>query len=790
MSFKNINKIAVTLVIFVLCANLNTVFAAKQNPKIDVIHYNISLNITDISGQTINGFTEVQLLANENDIDKISLSLKKLEVDSVFLGELNLTFLHTDENLEITLLQNINIGDTITLKIYYHGQPAIDPYWGGFYFSNSDGGYAYNMGVGFADDPHNYGRVWFPCVDNFTDKAKYDFNITTTEDKKAVCGGILIDYHNNADKTISWHWKLKREIPTYLASVAVGNYAFVQNIHKGKEKDILVLLASLPSDSTKLKNSFEHLPECIDIFEQYYIPYQFSRIGFVVVPFNSGAMEHIANIAYPKYAVDGTLEKETLMAHEFSHHWWGNLVTCKTAEDMWLNEGWAVYSEHLFLEKVYSKEKYNQEVQKNHNHVLQYAHISDDGVFPLSPVPHDITYGTHVYDKGADVVHTLRSYLGDSLFFLGIQKYLKAMAFKSASSYDLMDSLSKYTDVDLKDFFDDWVFTKGFPHFYIEKINSSDLSKTEITICNNPRFNDKQYLNVPLEISFYSKNWEKQTEKLSMSWKKKTFTFELNFQPQMAIIDIERKISDARTIVKQVITEKTKYDFGVALMEINIEELQDSALIVVEHHWNEPENKNTSVKGIRFSDYRYWTVNAVLPNTFQASANIRYNGRTSGSLNGNNYLDHTLNIDNEDSLILLYRKSPEDDWIEYSDYQINTGYKFNKIGDIDINNLKVGDYCLGKYDYTVGFGFINKEDTNIKIYPNPTGEQLNIEFSQINKNQISLKLINLSGKILKEVKLDNKLIVSIPVHDIERGTYIIEINNNNKKICKKVVLGI
>ena len=77
MSFKNINKIAVTLVISVLCANLNTVFAAKQNPKIDVIHYNISLNITDISGKTINGFTEVQLLANENDIDKISLSLKK-----------------------------------------------------------------------------------------------------------------------------------------------------------------------------------------------------------------------------------------------------------------------------------------------------------------------------------------------------------------------------------------------------------------------------------------------------------------------------------------------------------------------------------------------------------------------------------------------------------------------------------------------------------------------------------------------------------------------------------------
>ena len=113
-------------------------------------------------------------------------------------------------------------------------------------------------------------------------------------------------------------------------------------------------------------------------------------------------MEHATNIAYPRYAIaNGDKTSETLFAHELAHHWWGNTITCKTQEDMWLNEGWASYSERLFLEAVYGKKAYEDDIEANHHSVLQFAHVLDEAVLPVSGIGHANTYGRHVYDKGA-----------------------------------------------------------------------------------------------------------------------------------------------------------------------------------------------------------------------------------------------------------------------------------------------------------------------------------------------------------------------------------------------------
>ncbi len=164
-------------------------------------------------------------------------------------------------------------------------------------------------------------------------------------------------------------------------------------------------------------------------------------------------MEHATNIAYPSFAVDGTLVFEDLMAHEFGHHWWGDLVTCETADDMWLNEGWASYSENLFMEAVYGREAYLDAVIFNQIEVMQYAHIQDGAHYPVSGVPFDVTYGRHVYNKGADVAHTLRGYMGDEAFFRCIREYLDAFAFQTANSEQFRDFLGECSGFDLDDFF-------------------------------------------------------------------------------------------------------------------------------------------------------------------------------------------------------------------------------------------------------------------------------------------------------------------------------------------------
>lgn len=773
--------------LIILSASLlfsNFCFAQDKVWSYDVLDYHINLNICNLSLKKISGFSQMKIKSTYNlPLDSIYLFLKALKVDSVFYNDKKVGFNQKGELISCATF-NFKPSDTIHLKLFYGGNPVLDPYWGGFYFSSADGGYAFNMGVGFEDIPHNYGRVWFPCNDNFNDKATYTYIITTDADKMAVCGGLLTNTKLNADNTVTYTWELKQEIPTYLASVAVGKYVLIHNKYKGKEKEIDIVLAALASDTTKLKSSFANLNNCISVFEDKFGSYQFDRVGFVVVPFNSGAMEHATNIAYPKYAVNGNLVYENLMVHEFSHHWWGNLVTCSSAEDMWLNEGWARWSEWLFDEVHYGKAEYLNELKENHRNVLQYAHIRDLRVLPLSPMPIDVTYGTHTYDKGADVVHCLRTYMGDSLFFLSIQQFLNEKKFKNCSSSEFRDYLKNYSGLNLDNFFDNWVFEKGFPHFTVELNNKN--KNAEIQVIQNLRFTNKLYKEVPLILSFFDKNFNRHDIKIVVSDTQKTYQVALPFVPEIVISNIDYGIAEAKTFDSKTINKTGDYNFTDALFYVSVNGLKDSALVFVEHHWLSPQNINPSLDGIRLSDYRYWSVKGIFPALFNADARINYNG-TEGTMTGSDYLDHTLKIVNEDSLVLLYRENYFSSWKIFESYKIITGSKTDKRGIIEIYNLKPGDYCLGIKDYKSNVIKSGYQD-RIKIYPNPANQSFMVSFNAYFQAK-TVRLFDISGMQLHYFDAEGKVLLEIPVKDLKPGYYIISVENENEQFTKKILIG-
>ncbi|MGB0931651.1 MAG: M1 family metallopeptidase, partial [Chitinophagales bacterium] len=440
--------------------------ADAREDSLGITNYDISLNITDFTNRIIEGNCKIRMFTKVNDIQQIELDLEGLTVEKVEIDGEPVMFTQESPKLYIDLLGSIAAGKFLEMNVFYAGRPK-NVSFGGFYFNPN---YAYNLGVGIGVDPPNYGRAWFPCFDNFSTRSIYSFHITTLENHKALCNGLLDGFDENEDGTKTWHWTLHQSIPTYLASVAVSDYETLESTHEGIYDPIMIQLAARAADTTNLKASFVHLPDAIDAFEAAYGKHRFDKVGFCVVPFGGGAMEHATNIAYPTFAVDGTLIFEDLMAHEFGHHWWGDLVTCETADDMWLNEGWASFSEHLFMEAVYGREAYLSSIVANHVEVMQYAHIRDGAHYPVSGVPFEVTYGSHVYSKGADVAHTLRGYMGDEAFFRCIQEYLSAFAFKTANSEQFRDFLSECSGFDLTDFFNDWVFNAGFPHFAVDEI--------------------------------------------------------------------------------------------------------------------------------------------------------------------------------------------------------------------------------------------------------------------------------------------------------------------------------
>ena len=141
----------------------------RRSDTLDVLHYEIALDLTDSLSKELKGVTEITLLSKQNGLSKVNLDLLNLTVDSLWLdGSKTSNWTHNGTLLSITTAPK-NIGDTVRIKVAYHGLPFGET-WGGWYNNSS---YIFNLGVGFQSIPHNLGKVWHPCVDNFIERATY-----------------------------------------------------------------------------------------------------------------------------------------------------------------------------------------------------------------------------------------------------------------------------------------------------------------------------------------------------------------------------------------------------------------------------------------------------------------------------------------------------------------------------------------------------------------------------------------------------------------------------------------
>ncbi len=690
--------IFVFLTIFLHINRMNAVMAkssktenkasALYSDTLEAVHYGIHLTDINLTNKTIKGYTEINLVSKINSLTTVKLDLLSLAVDSVFIENIKTNaFARTADRLIIKLTTPINKGKSILVSIFYHGHPYVDPSgWGGFHFA---GEYALNLGVGFETIPHNLGKAWFPCIDDFRDRALYDVYLTVTNDKKAISGGRLVDVTENRNNTSTWHWKTDFTLPTYLISATTGKYEFKSDSYTGQQAQVPITYYCRPSDTAKIAGTFVNLKRILGVFENYFGPYPFERIGYTASPGRLGAMEHASNITYPFSGWTGSTDKEWWYAHELSHMWFGDKVTCASAEDMWLNEGFAVWCESLYREGIYGKEAYKENMRSKLKVVLQSADVTDGGYFAVYGIPQTITYGTTVYQKGGQVAHTLRGYMGDSLFLGGLKAYFQKFAYNYASTFDFRDFLESYSVKDLHPFFDAWVFSPGFPHFSVDSVISVPMgNEYAVTVYVRQKLKGRtQYANANvLEITFMDKNWHKITDTLMFSGITGRKTFRLPFLPVAALIDPDEKISDATTDVALVLKGNGEFDFPNTFSKVTVEQIKDSAFVRITHNWVASDSINIPHPGLRISDSRYWTVEGILPPEFKASGKFAYN-YSSG-------LDKTLLEYSTDSLVMLYRPGAGYAWKETAFKREGSGMN----GTITVDKLQTGEYSLAVWD--------------------------------------------------------------------------------------------
>ncbi len=781
-------KSLLTIIVILCCLNGHA--QDKRSDSVDITHIKINLDMTrSITGQNqIAGYASIKLKAVNFAISYVYFDLLKMTIDSIVQNTARLNYNYNDSIIYINLFKSLVSTDTEEVKIYYHGQPQGDPTgWGGFYFATP---YVYNLGVGFGMDPHVYGRCWFPCFDNFVERQLFSFNIKTDSIDQAICNGILISNSLNADATINWQWQLGQQIPTYLANVSVAPYRPAKNnFNSISGKNIPVWLAALPVDTANAIKSFANLNNCLKAFEKNYGPYLFDRVGYCMVPFNSGAMEHAGNISYPLYASDGTKTYETLWAHELAHQWWGNQTTCKNEGDMWLNEGWACYNEAIFLENIYGRESYRKRVSDNHTLVLQKAHINDDGYRAVAGMPHDYTYGTTVYKKGADVVHSLRGYMGDKDFFEACLDFQNTYKFNSVGSDDLKNIFQNHTKQSMNSFFDNWVYEKGFPHFEISNLqidSSNTLYSISGTILQRLLATQKLYDSVPMDFTAIGPNLEKYTAQAIIGGYYSHFQIKnIPFKPVIVCQDLYEKISDAITDEYYIIDSVQTYKYTNARLNLNVKSVSknDSNWVRVEHHWI-GANGAAKTPGLYISPTHYWTIQTIVGTTFDADASLNYSGAKDAS--GVPGLDSNLFYKTEDSLVLLYRENTDSTWVEYIDYIKNMGSKTDLKGNVLIKHIKSGDYTFGAYNTRLSIPPVKKNDEHYikNFYPNPSNGNAHIELKEGNIKG-NFTLYDMKGGLLQTIPMRaGNLLYEISVQT--KGIYIIKLEAENGQVLETV----
>ncbi|MBM4342980.1 MAG: M1 family metallopeptidase [Deltaproteobacteria bacterium] len=354
---------------------------------------------------------------------------------------------------------------TLTLRLRWNCTPRM-----GFYFVRPDADAPDRPVHAWTQGETEEVRHWLPAPDDPDERMTWRVTIATPPGAIALSNGdpqppALVEGKPAA------RFASAPPLPLYLLTVAVGPFVSIDHGHKG----VPVVTWALPGEVDNARRAFAKLPRMVDVLgTRLGVPYPFSRYGQVVVhEFHWGGMENASLTTLTHRAVPdarGEIDHpaEGLLAHELGHQWFGDLVTCRSWADIWLNEGWASYADVLWDEAEYGADRYDEAMAG-----MRAGYLDEAGALqrPLvsdrMPDPDEL-FDRHTYNKGAWIAHMLRRMLGDGVFFAGVRAYLTDHRFRSVETDDLRRAMEGVSGQSLRGFFRRWVHQAGHPSIQVE----------------------------------------------------------------------------------------------------------------------------------------------------------------------------------------------------------------------------------------------------------------------------------------------------------------------------------
>jgi aminopeptidase N len=413
----------------------------------DVHYYDLAFSFS-ISDEILYGTSRIHFTSLANDLSQITIDLSsEFMIDSVFFGATS--YQRSGNQVTLTLVENLTIDQTGTIGITYHGHPVENGFQA-FTFETQSG----IPMLSTLSEPYG-ASTWWACKDINTDKAdSLKVAVTIESNYTAVSNGMLTEEINNFDGTKTFVWEHGYLIAPYLVSLAITEYEYWNDTYYFASGDSMLLEYWMyPSSATTTNiNRWNRTPLMLDAYNEYYGDYPFAEEKYGMAQFNwGGAMEHQTCSSMGS-------SSENTIAHELGHQWWGDLVTCSDFHHIWINEGFATYSEALYWGSLGGEADYHSHMaSKDINYTGSIYRTDTTNVWSI--------FDYIVYGKGAWTLHMLRHVVGDDAFFQILHDYRETYQFSTASTEDFQAVAESVYGSSLGWFFAQWIYGSGKPYY-------------------------------------------------------------------------------------------------------------------------------------------------------------------------------------------------------------------------------------------------------------------------------------------------------------------------------------
>ncbi len=425
-----------------------------RQPAVDAVHYRFEITLTGQSSRIVGRATVTFRIVSSVaaiELDLVSPAGEKgMVVSDVTSGGQQVAFTHRDNRLRLPVPASLTQGQDISYTITYAGVPAA-----GLEAMTTMHGEPST----FSENWPDRARHWLPTIDHPYDKATSEMIVVAPDSRQVVSNGVLVeetDLDNGRRRT---HWKQSVPIASWLVALAVSRFDVH---HAGTVRGVPLQTWVYPQDRDAGRTLFEDTSRrAIEFFSDRVGPYPYEKLANVQAAGFGGGMENATAIFYGE---KGVATGRAPVVHEIAHQWFGNSITERDWDDVWLSEGFATYFALLYTEHFEGREAFVRDLERSRATILELTRKE-----PGTPIVHrnlgDMgrVLNQFVYQKGGWFLHMLRQEVGDEAFWAGIRTYYQRYRDRNASTDDFRQVMEKASGKQLRWLFTQWLTRSGVP---------------------------------------------------------------------------------------------------------------------------------------------------------------------------------------------------------------------------------------------------------------------------------------------------------------------------------------